>query len=121
MNEQTMTKEEKTLTAITSSIIANQIAYDLNHEIRFTGYYKHNLKNALNRLLPLLKKAEQQEFDKFFDTQEKATNELYQAQTEMIAEISQLGIIHFQNITEIIRAYKKSPKSIQGIINKINK
>ena len=29
-----------TLTKISQSIIANQIAYDFNHEIKFTQYYK---------------------------------------------------------------------------------
>lgn len=116
-----MTQQEKTLTAITQSIIANQIAYDLNHEIKFTGYYKHDLKNALNRLMPILKKAEQNEFDNFFNKEENPTNELYDAQDEMIKAISSLGIIHFKNIAEIVRAYEKDPKSINGIVNKINK
>ena len=39
-----------TLTKISQSIIANQIAYDFNHEIKFTQYYKQDLKQKLNQL-----------------------------------------------------------------------
>ena len=45
-----------TLTKISQSIIANQIAYDLNHEIKFTQYYKQDLKQKLNQLQPCTRK-----------------------------------------------------------------
>lgn len=113
--------ELDTLTKISQSIIANQIAYHLNHEIRFTGYFKHKLKNALNLLDKELLKAEKEEFDKFFDQVETPTNELCEIQTEMVKEIASVGLIHFGNILEIVKAYKKNPKSIEGIVKKINK
>lgn len=116
-----MERDNKTVMKITQSIIANQIAFDFNHEIKHTVYFKHRLKKILNQLIPELEKAEKNEFDQFFDEQENITDELYDVQREMTRQLSTLGLMHFQNVSEIIQAYKKDPKSIQGIVNKINK
>jgi len=116
-----MIEKLDTLTKISQSVIANQVAYHLNHEIRFTGYYKHELKMKLNALDKELLKAEKKEFDKFFNEVETPTDELCEIQTEMVKEIASAGLIHFGNILEMVKAYKKDPKSIEGIVNKINK
>ena len=110
-----------TLTKISQSIIANQIAYDFNHEIKFTRYYKQDLKQKLNQLQPVLAKAEREEYDKFFDCAERASSDTYKAMAEMVQEITSLGLFEFNNIKDIIQAYKKDPKSVYGIAKKVNK
>lgn len=110
-----------TLTKISQSIIANQIAYDFNHEIKFTQYYKQDLKQKLNQLQPVLAKAELEEYDKFFNTAERASSDTYKAMMEMVQEITSLGLFEFNNIRDIIQAYKKDPKSVYDIAKKVNK
>ena len=59
-------------TKVTQSIIANQIALNLNEAIKHTNYYKQKLKQYLNLLLPELIKSEK-EYDLFFDTEEETS------------------------------------------------
>lgn len=73
--------KEKTLNSIAASIIANQVAYNLNHEIRFTPYYKHKLKLLLNQLDKELLKAEKKEYELFNDTTEDIVDNVHARQT----------------------------------------
>lgn len=107
------------ITKISQSILANQIAYNFLHEIQFTQYNKYRLKMLLKQVNEELSKAERSEYDLLFDKKEKATVETYKAMQDMVQEISDLGLFHFDNIKEIVRAYKKDPKSIMIISNQI--
>lgn len=116
-----LTKKDKVLTKITQSIIANEVAYNFNHDIKFTPYYKHQLKKYFRLLETELIKAQKTEFDVMFDKEEGITDEVHEKMAEMIREISSVGLFDFENITNIVRAYKSSPNSINGIVNKILK
>lgn len=109
------------LTKITQSIIANQVALDFNEQIKHTNYYKRSLKNKLNLLLKELIPLEKKEFDLFYENAEQACSDCHEAQRNMITELSSLEFYHFDNVRQIIIAYKKDPKSIEGIVKKINK
>lgn len=109
------------ITKISQSILANQIAYNFLHEIQFTQYNKHRLKMLLKQVNEELGKAERSEYDLLFDKKEKATADTYAAIQEMVQEISELGLFHFDNIKEMVRAYKKNPESIMGIAKKVNR
>ena len=109
-------------TKITQSIIANQVAYNFNHNILFNKrYYKHELKRYLNLVQKELAKAERTDYDMLFDANPDATAETYQALEDMVNEIGSLGLMHFANITEMVKAYKTDAKSIIGIANKITR
>lgn len=109
------------ITKISQSILANQIAYNFLHEIQFTQYNKHRLKMLLKQVNEELAKAERSEYDLLFDKKEKATADTYTAMQEMVQEVSELGLFHFDNIKEMVRAYKKNPESIMGIAKKVNR
>lgn len=113
-------------TLISQSIIANQIALNMNTLIvSEPQYYKQNfkalMKPVISKLQSELIKAEAKEYDKFDDMARTATDALYYSGEKMVKEIASLGIFHFENIHEILLAYKEDPKSIQGIVNKINR
>lgn len=105
---------------ITHAIIINEIAKNANHEIKFTKYYKGILKNRLNQLMPELYKCEP-DYDEFFKQVEDSTGVVYEIYDNFIKAIASVPIWECQNITKIIEAYKKDPKSIEGIVNKILK
>lgn len=121
-NKQEIEKLQPTIvTKISQSILANQIAYNFLFEIEQTKYNKQRLKMLLKQINEELKKAEKTEYDLLYDKKESATRETYSAMEEMVKEISELGLFHFDNIKEMIRAYKKNPASVMGIAKKLNR
>ena len=110
--------QENTVHKITHSIIANQIALNHNEAIKFTPYYKRELKQKINMLLPVLIKAEP-DYDAFFSRIEGSTTEVYDVYNKFIESVASVPIWDCANITAIIEAYKKDPKSLQGLVNKI--
>ena len=111
-----MTQTDK----ITHAIVVNEIAKNANMWLRNTPYFKGILKNRLNQLLPELYKA-QKDYDDFFNAVEESAEVVYQVYEDFTKAISSVPIWDCENITKIIEAYKKDPKSIQGIVNKILK
>ena len=78
------------------------------------------MKNRLNQLLPELYKA-QKDYDAFFNSVEESAEVVYQVYEDYTKAISSMPIWDCENITKIIEAYKKDPKSVYGIAKKINK
>ena len=105
---------------ITLAIVVNEIAKNANHEIKFTKFYKGILKNRLNQLLPELYKCEP-DYDEFFNKVEETTSLVYDVYDAYLKAIASIPIWECQNITAIIEAYKKDPKSIEGFVNKFLK
>jgi len=108
------------LDKITHAIVVNEIAKEANMWIRNTPYFKGILKNRLNQLLPELYKCSP-DYDSFFNKVEESTEIVTQVYEDYTKAIASIPIWECQNITAIIEAYKKDPKSIQGIVNKILK
>lgn len=113
-----MQRELTTIDKITHSIIINQIALNNNESIKHTPFYKKDLKNRLNMLLTELYKHET-EYDKFFEKESESTGHVYDAYENYIKTVSSVPIWECENISLIIEAYKKDPKSIEGICKKI--
>ena len=109
-----MTKVDK----VTHSIIVNQIALNNNEAVKHTRFYKQGLKNKLNLLLSELVKHEP-EYDKFFNSEEESTSKVYEAYDNYIKAVASVPIWDCENMTRLIEAFKKDPKSIEGIVNKI--
>ena len=43
-----MTKQEKYLDSLTGAVILNQLALNFNEDLKYTKFYKHELKKSLN-------------------------------------------------------------------------
>ena len=104
---------------ITTSVMSTQIALVQLEEIKHTGYYNKELKQKLNLVLPLLIKAEQEHYDKFFEKESDSTDHVYQVFENFIKRISKVPIYDMENICYMIDAYDKDAKSMNGITNKI--
>lgn len=116
-----LTPKDKALTKVTQSIIANEVANNFNYQIRDTGYYKGVAKKKLNSLNQDPERYRITEFEPFWQANEEFTDNLYVAQEELIKQICSLGIFHFETLIEVIKAYKKEPKALEGIVKQINK
>ena len=106
---------------ITNSVMSCQIALNQLEQIKYTPYYKQALKNKLNSVLVELIKAEQNHYDKFFERDDNATDAVYAVFDTFIKKVSEIAIYDMENICHIIDAYRKDQKSIEGIVNKINR
>ena len=81
-----MTKQEKYLDSLTGlktwiiefgiAVILNQLALNFNEDLKYTKFYKHELKKSLNQTIKHLIKAEQTEFDLVFDAEEERTDNI---------------------------------------------
>ena len=78
------------------------------------------LKNRLNQLLPELYKCDP-DYDTFFNKVEESTSVVYDVYDTYLKAVASIPIWECENITKIINAYNKDPKSIEGIVNKILK
>jgi hypothetical protein len=105
---------------ITQSIIVNQIALNQNEKLKHTTFFKKELRQKLNLLIPVLVKCEP-EYDEFFNKVEDSTIDVYKVYENFLKSVSSVPIWDCENITLIIEAYKKDPKSIEGICKKILK
>lgn len=117
--EQIQEQQNKILDKLTESILFNQMALNKLHEVRYTPYYEKELKNALNRAQKQLVKAEKKHFDNFFDKLETSTQGLLKIQEELVAEITEVGLEEFENLTNVIRAFKSYPEKFEEFINEL--
>ena len=106
---------------ITTSVMSTQITLVQLEAIKHTGYYNKELKQKLNLVLPLLIKAEQEHYDKFFEKESDSTDHVYQVFENFIKRISKVPIYDMENICYMIDAYDKDAKSMNGITKKILK
>lgn len=112
------TAREKMVAKVAHAIIANQVALNINEDLKHTPFYKHSLKKHINLLLPDLIKNEA-DFDKFFDQQETATVQVYDIYERFIKAVSGVPIWDCENITAMIEAYNKDKYTLEPVVNQI--
>lgn len=101
-------------------ISAQVLSYYIN-EMKAKNYFKSILLNFVNKFIYQLKSVEWKYFDEMFKQQEQASGIVYDTYDMFIKTMSNVPIWEMQNITHILQAYQKDPKSIEGIVNKILK
>lgn len=99
------------LEKIAGSILANQIALNLNEGIKHTSIYKSNLKYTLNNTINTLIKTE----SKDFDTLEKFTDQKFidsglSVLSSMIQLLTSIGFMKFGDIAQLLFAYTVDPE-----------
>ena len=114
-----MTKQEKYLDSLTGAVIVNQLALNFNEDLKYTKFYKHELKKSLNQTIKHLIKAEQTEFDLVFDAEEERTDNISQNVLAIIETISKGGFTDMVVVGNILLAHQKDPKAIEGIVKKV--
>ena len=114
-----MTKQEKYLDSLTGAVILNQLALNFNEDLKYTKFYKHELKKSLNMTIKHLIKAEQTEFDLVFDAEEERTDFISQNVLAIIEQISKGGFTDMVVVGNILLAHQKDPKAIEGIVKKV--
>jgi hypothetical protein len=111
--------QQAQLETLTASIMHNYLALHYNEQLKHTPYYKGKLKEKLRNAMIQLQKEERNQFDKMEGEQSEIT---HQISSNIITYMDQLlkgsftDVLLLQNMQ---MAYKKNPKAIEGIINKV--
>ena len=114
-----MTLRERKLDALTGAVILNQLALNFNEELKYTKFYKHNLKKTLNLAIKELVKAEEKEFDLVFDAEEERTSYISDNVMHIVMEITRNGFADMVVLGNMMIAHQKDPKAIEGIVKKV--
>jgi hypothetical protein len=56
-----------------------------------------------------------------FSEKEEASQVIYDVYDNFIKTVSNVPIWEMQNVTQILEAYEKNPKSIEGVVRKVLK
>jgi hypothetical protein len=118
------TKEEltvrmKMLEAITGSVISSFVSLHYLENLKQYKWYRHKTKNLLNNTIKELQKLEKKEFDKIYSADEKNVHMISNNLIEFFDVVMKDGFTSHMLLQNMVIAYKKDPKSIEGIINKV--
>lgn len=102
------------------NIIAAKFALDANERFKGTQFWQKELKMKGNLFLKVLLPREKF-FDRFEDEFGDNVTYVYNCLFDTAEEIATLDLDNFEDILNIIKAYKKNKNSIIGIAKKINK
>lgn len=91
----------------------------INYNIPTISQVNKNVKNSLTNTLNNLKQINTK-FKEFETKKNEQTFDVLAFYQEMIHELSKIEFYECCNITNILKAYRKDPKSINGIVKKIN-
>ena len=114
-----MTQKEITTHKIITGVLAMQISSNILTDLQSAKVFKNSLKMHINNTINALKEVEIEHYDNFFKAKENETSGVYEVYENFIKVISQIAIYDTENILLMYEAYKKDPKSMQGITNKI--
>ena len=111
-------KEQLTHIKILAEIQLNYLNdFKAENKSFFTGSFKMFCNNFIKHLIRL----EETYFDKSITNQEEAVTVCYDIMDAFLKDVSKVPVWDMQNISNIINAYQKDPKSIEGICKKILK
>jgi len=88
----------------------------LMDELKETKYYRHDLKNRINLLIPELEKVVAAELESLWSkiTDHKGITELFKDQENLMKEI----ICHYTNdfpiLTEILKTFRENPEFVMN-------
>lgn len=110
---------EKLTDYLAGAVISSQVTLNFYERLKGTPFFRHRLKNALNLSIKELIKAERDEYDKLFDAKDDETSNITNNLSDVVDLLCKDGLSGFIVIGNIYRAWKKDPKSIEGITKKI--
>jgi hypothetical protein len=114
-----MKLNEETTHKLITGVLAMQISQNILIDLQGLKLFKNALKMQINRTIGLLTDVERKYYDDFFNVKESETSQVYEVYENFIKEIAQVPIYDAENLLTLYKAYKKDPKSMEGITNKI--
>ena len=112
----------KTLQAVTGSILSCFMALHYLEEVKSTNFFKGSLKNLLNRVIKELIIVEKKYYDKIdvIDGEDTA-DKLMSNKLTFIKEMQkEHNYAHLSDLEQIICAYRLDPKALMRVTDKIH-
>jgi len=124
MKTETITQEEyqKMLfeTTLAKSILANQFALNCNEVLKYTPYYRKEIKTYGRPFINQLIKYERKEFEKVDEFDTKRVDEIFQSIDELMNTISRAVLSDWSHLDMIIKEYAKRPNEVMTKLFKEN-
>ena len=114
-----MTIKEVITHKVITGVLAMQISSNIITDLQSIKVFKNSLKMHINNAINALKEVEIEHYDNFFKAKESETSGVYEVYENFIKVIAQVPIYDAENLLLMYEAYKKDPKSMNGITNKI--
>lgn len=108
-------------TALAKSIISSQFALHNNEILKHTPYFKADVKKYGKPFILSLIRAELKEFDKVDNVDSKRVTEIFDSLDKILQTLSRAIFADWEQLDNIIKAYAKSPESMNGLAKKILK
>lgn len=108
-------------TALAKSIISSQFALHNNEILKHTPYFKADVKKYGKPFILALIRAELKEFDKVDNVDSKRVTEIFDSLDKVLQTLSRAIFVDWEQLDNIIKAYAKSPESMNGLAKKILK
>lgn len=93
---------------------------EIRYNLPTVSQVNKNLGNYLKNTSNKLKSISGSYFKEFVENKEDATFDVLGAYEDFILHLSMTDMYQIGEITEILKAYQKSPQSLIGIANKVN-
>jgi len=106
---------------LTGAILSNYIALYYNEKLKYTRFYKQELKRKLNISNKELLIHEEREFDLILDADESVTHNVSGKLISFMDLIIRDGFDSHLILSNVITAFNRDPKRLEGIVNKILK
>jgi len=104
---------------IITTVMALQIGLNNLIELKSINFFKQNAKLLVGKTIDALTEIEVKHYDNFFNNKEDETSDVYEVYENFVKQISFVPIYDCENLLKMYEAYKKDPKSMEGITNKI--
>jgi predicted nicotinamide N-methyase len=106
---------------LTGAILSNYIALHYNEKLKYTRFYKQELKRKLNISNKELIFHEEKEFDLVLAADENTTHNVSGKLIDFMDLIIRDGFDSHLILSNVITAFNQDPKRLEGVVNKILK
>jgi hypothetical protein len=102
--------------------VVSQVMLNLLHDAKADGLFARQLKARTNLFVSELLHTEKQTFDDWLNSEAESQAEvIYDVYNDFLKIVAKVEIQDMVNVGRLIEAYKKDPKSINGLCKKILK
>ncbi len=111
----------KDLETLTATIVTGQIYLHFLEQLKHTRFYKGKVKETTRANLVQLHKAERNEFEKIWESDEQTAHQISSNYHEIIKRLVGKGFSNMMLLGNMDYALELNPKAVEGIINKVLK
>ena len=114
-------KTEENLLTLLETVILSQMLMENLEQLQQTHYNKSNLKVKLRTLLKEVTPLAEKDFNTVFGNGESETQSIVMEYEKLVSYIANQKLPQKVVLSQMVEAFNKSPKQMEGIVHKIIK